>query len=59
MKSIRGEAIGPLREAFTKGPQELLATSLQMIALTLCTELQTSATAGKSTGAQHAARVGA
>ena len=36
---LQAEAIGPLRQAFTKGLQELLGVSLQMIALTLSAEL--------------------
>lgn len=39
MASVRGDAIGPLRAALTDGLQQLVAVSLQMIALTLTAEL--------------------
>ena len=42
IQGLRGEAIGPLRQAFTAGLQELLGVSLQMIALTLSSELSVS-----------------
>merc|ERR1712216_738189 len=44
MSELKGDAIGPLRTAFTDGLQELLGVSLQMIALALSNELMTVAT---------------
>ncbi|KOO29549.1 hypothetical protein Ctob_003478, partial [Chrysochromulina tobinii] len=41
MSSMRDDQLGPLRASFSEGLEQLLAVSLQMIALTLSSELST------------------